>query len=87
MRHTYYYVAVWYATFLLKGFGITGLLSPRSFRHLVLLFWRMAFAASFEVVYLFMTRKLPANSQIAQRTEEFKNYQYEAKLQPWIVEA
>jgi flavin-dependent dehydrogenase len=86
-RQTVVNIAVWYIMFLWKGFGIAGFLSPRSLQYLFLLITLVGYGSVYEIVYLYQTRKLPANSQVAQRNREVQNYQYQPKLQPWIVEA
>ncbi|YAF97319.1 MAG: tryptophan halogenase [Nodularia sp. CChRGM 3473] len=86
-RQTCLNVAVWYAMFLWKGFGIAGFLSPRSLQYLFLLIGLVGYGAFYEIFYLYQTRKLPANSQVAQRNRDVQDYQYRAKLQPWIAEA
>jgi hypothetical protein len=40
-----------------------------------------------ELIYKFKTKGLPANSEIEAMRQEFKTYQYQPKLQPWLAEA
>lgn len=83
---TCFNVGIWYLTFLWKGFGIKGFLSLRSLQYLFLLMWLVGYGSVYELIYRYLTRKLSANSQVAQRNKDFKDYQYQAKLQPWMAE-
>lgn len=83
VKLTYFYMAIWYAQLLCKGFGILSLLNPKNLYRLgQLLFWsgRMAVV---EAIYKYKTKGLPSNSQIFQMHQEFKSYQYRPELQPW----
>ena len=83
MKNIYFFVALWYLKFLWKGFGMTGLLSPRNLYHVFNLLKASGECALDELIFRFNTRGLPASSIIAKATEEFKSYQYQPELQPW----
>ncbi|MBW4556221.1 MAG: tryptophan halogenase [Trichormus sp. ATA11-4-KO1] len=86
IKSAYYYVAIWYTMFQWKGFGLAGLLAPRSLYNIFRLLALSSYTAIGELIYRFQTRNLPANSQVEKMRQEFKNYQYQAQLQPWTPE-
>lgn len=86
-KSTYFYVAIWFLMLQWKGFGIAGLLDPKTYRYFFQLIFSSLYAGIGEQIYLRKTRHLPANSQIAAKHEAFKNYQYNPQLQPWKEEA
>jgi flavin-dependent dehydrogenase len=84
LKYTCFYVAIWYAMFQWKGFGLAGLLKPRNiyhFCHLLALSWQAVIG---ELVYKFQTRNLSVNTEIEQMREEFKSYKYKPQLQSWL---
>ena len=83
MKHTFFYVAVWYAMFQWKGFGLRGLLKPRHLRHFFHLLLQSGISAMGELRHKFQTNGLPDNSEIEQMRQEFKSYQYQPQVQPW----
>ncbi len=84
LKSTCFYAAIWYAKFQWKGFGLRGLLKPLNLYHFARLLALSAQGAIGELVYKSKTRNLPANSQVKQMQQEFEDYQYQPKLQPWI---
>ena len=84
MKHSYFYIALWYAMFQWKGFGLAGVLAPRHLYYFLRMWVLSSQAAVGELVYWYKTRNLPANSQVEKMRQEFKSYQYQAELQPWI---
>jgi flavin-dependent dehydrogenase len=86
IKYTSFYSAVWYALFLWKGFGLSGLLAPRNLYYLFRFLNNAAQAALGEMIYKYLTKDLPVNSQIAKMRHEFTSYQYRAELKPWIEE-
>ncbi len=83
MKFTHFYIAIWYAMFQWKGFGLRGLLAPRHLYHFFRLLGLAGYAAVGELIYKSKTRGLSANSQIEKMRQEFKSYQSRAELQPW----
>ena len=83
MRATFFFAAFVYAKLRLKGFGSTGLLSPRRFARVLQLLGWSAYAAIGERIYLSKTRHLPNSSMIEQMNQEFEAYQFKPELQPW----
>ncbi|MBG1269562.1 NAD(P)/FAD-dependent oxidoreductase [Nostoc sp. WHI] len=83
VKNTYFFVALWYLKFLWKGFGISGLLSPRNLYHVFKLLKASAESALDELIFKFKTRGLPANSIVAKARQEFESYEYQPELQPW----
>jgi flavin-dependent dehydrogenase len=82
MKHTYFYIALWYVLFQWKGFGLPGLLNPRNLYYVFRMFALSAKAALGELIYKFKTRGLPENSQVEKMRQEFKSYQYRPAGQP-----
>ena len=83
LKHTCFYVALWYAMFQWKGFGLAGVLAPRHIYHFCRLLALSGQGALGELIYRLKTRGLPDNSQIEKMRQEFKSYRYQGKLQPW----
>jgi hypothetical protein len=86
MKNTFFYVAIWYAMFQWKGFGWRGLLKPRNLAHFSYLLAQSGLSALGEMRHNFLTRGLPDNSEIEEMRQEFKEYRYQGKLQPWSAE-
>ncbi|MDB9391993.1 NAD(P)/FAD-dependent oxidoreductase [Microcystis aeruginosa] len=86
MKNTFFYVAIWYAMFQWKGFGWRGLLKPRNLAHFSYLLAQSGLSALGEMRHNFLTRSLPDNSEIEEMRQEFKEYRYQGKLQPWSAE-
>ncbi|BAZ49791.1 hypothetical protein NIES4103_24030 [Nostoc sp. NIES-4103] len=84
MKNTYFFVALWYIKFLWKGYGISGLLSPRNLSHIFKLLKASGESALDELIFKFQTRNMPASNVIAKAREEFQSYEYRPELQPWI---
>ncbi|CCI02902.1 NAD(P)/FAD-dependent oxidoreductase [Microcystis aeruginosa] len=87
LKATCFYAALWYALFQWKGFGIQGCLHPHHIYHFLRLLGLSGQATIGELIYKFKTKGLPANSEIEAMRQEFKTYQYQPKLQPWLAEA
>ncbi|WP_013334440.1 NAD(P)/FAD-dependent oxidoreductase [Gloeothece verrucosa] len=83
MKHTYFFVAIWYVLFQWKGFGLSGVLNPRHIYQFCRLLWLSAKAAIAERVYKSKIKGVPNNTEIEQMREEFKSYRYQPELQPW----
>ncbi|MEA5568506.1 NAD(P)/FAD-dependent oxidoreductase [Anabaena sp. UHCC 0399] len=87
LKATCFYVAIWYFMFQWKGFGIQGLLKPRNIYHFLRLLALSGQAAIGELVYKFKTRGLPANTEVEEMRQEFRqSYQFRPELQPWMTE-
>ncbi|GAX44302.1 hypothetical protein NIES4075_53200 [Tolypothrix sp. NIES-4075] len=84
MKHGYFYIALWYVMFQWKGFGLAGVLAPQHLYYFFRMLTLSVLAAVGELIYWYKTRGVPANSQVKNMHQEFKSYQYQAKLQPWI---
>jgi hypothetical protein len=85
LKNTCFYVAVWYVLFQWKGFGLTGVLHPRSLYHVFRLLGISVQAIIGEMVYKSKTKGLSHNSEIEQMRQEFKSYRYSPTLQPWTA--
>ena len=83
LKNTCFYVAVWYAMFQWKGFGLAGLLRPKSLYHIFRLLGLYVQASIGELVYKSKTKGLSNNTAVEKMREEFKHYQYRPELQPW----
>ncbi|MBO3462729.1 tryptophan 7-halogenase [Aetokthonos hydrillicola Thurmond2011] len=83
IKYTHFYVAIWYMMFQWKGFGLAGLLAPRSLYNFFRLLALSAHAGMGELLYRYQMRGVPANTQVAKTREEFQHYQYQSELQPW----
>lgn len=81
MKYEYFYIALWYAVFQWKGFGLAGVLAPQHLYYFFRMLTLSGQAAIAELIYRYKTRGLPANTQIEKMRQEFKSYQYQAKLQ------
>ena len=86
LKSTCFYVAIWYVMFQWRGFGLAGLLKPRNIYNFCRLLVLSLQAALSELVYKFQTRNLPANTEIEQMRQEFKHYQHQPRLQPWLTQ-
>ncbi len=86
MKHTFFYIAVWYAMFQWKAFGLGGLLKPRNLYYIFNLLAQSGISAMGELRHKFQTRGLPSNSTVENMRQEFKSYQYQPEPQPWSVE-
>ncbi|TRU53162.1 MAG: tryptophan halogenase [Microcystis aeruginosa Ma_QC_Ca_00000000_S207] len=87
LKATCFYAALWYALFQWKAFGLRGCLNPRHIYHFFRLLGLSGQATIGELIYKFKTKGLPANSEIEAMRQEFKTYQYQPTLQPWLTEA
>lgn len=83
LKGTYFFMAILYLKLKLKGFGILGLLSPRTIIHVMRIFAQSAYSAIGERIFLFKTRNLPSNSEVEKTRKDFQRYEYQPKLQPW----
>ncbi|MGK7931382.1 MAG: NAD(P)/FAD-dependent oxidoreductase [Microcystaceae cyanobacterium] len=86
IKATSFYTAVWYAKFLWKGFGFSAFLNPKNLSYLLGHLNGAVQSAITERVYKYLTRNLPDNTEIEQTRQEFTNYRYRAKLNPWLTE-
>ena len=84
MKATNFYTAVWYAQFLLKGFGWRGFFNRQNLYYLAEHLVNASKAAIAEMVYLYFTKNIPDNSAIEQMRQEFANYHYQPKLNAWL---
>ena len=83
MKHTFFYIAIWYAIFQWKGFGFRGILKPRNLGYFCQLLGQAGISAMGELRHKLQTRNIPDNSGIEQMRQEFDGYQYQPQLQPW----
>ncbi|MBD1929964.1 tryptophan 7-halogenase [Trichocoleus sp. FACHB-90] len=86
-KSTFFFAALLYAKLRLRGFGILGVLAPKTlFRFVQLLAWSVGVAIA-EQIYLFKMKNVPNNSLSAAVKQEFDaTYRYQPKLQPWEAE-
>jgi hypothetical protein len=84
MQYTHFFVAIWYLKFLWKGFGIKGLLAPQNLKHIFALLKASALAGWDNWIFKLKTKGVPDNSITAKAREDFKSYQHQPDLQPWI---
>ncbi|MEH1775577.1 NAD(P)/FAD-dependent oxidoreductase [Nostoc sp.] len=84
MQYTHFFVAIWYLKFLWKGFGLKGLLAPQNLKHIFALLKASALAGWDNWIFKLKTKGVPDNSITAKAREDFKSYQHQPDLQPWI---
>jgi hypothetical protein len=82
LKYTYFYTAIWYILFQLKGFGLLSVLAPNHLYNFFSLLKGASNTAVSERAYLQEIKYRPANSEVAKMRQEFKNYRYQAQLQP-----
>ncbi|WP_315787926.1 tryptophan halogenase [Fischerella sp. JS2] len=82
LKHTYFYTAIWYILFQWKGFGLLGVLAPRHLYNFFSLWKGVLDATARERAYWQHMKHIPTNSEVVQMRQEFKNYRYQAQLQP-----
>jgi flavin-dependent dehydrogenase len=83
MKHTFFYIALWYLKFSWTGFGIKGILNGKTVYYTAYLLSLTILSALGELQFKWKTRHLPANSAIAKTRAEFQKYQYSDRLEPW----
>ena len=83
LKYTCFYVAVWYAKFQWKGFGLAGLLRPKSLYHIFRLLGLFVQASIGELVYKSKIKGLSSNTTVEEMQQAFEQYQYRPELQPW----
>jgi flavin-dependent dehydrogenase len=87
MKAAYFYIAIWYALFQWKAFGIAGWLNPKHWYYFGRMLKLSIQATIAEVIYKRKTRGIADNSQIEKMREEFKNYHYQPqKKSPSVVQ-
>ncbi|MBO3462730.1 tryptophan 7-halogenase [Aetokthonos hydrillicola Thurmond2011] len=86
MKQAFFYIAVWYVTFLWKGFGLREVLNPRNLYHLFRMLGLSVQCALGELIFHLQNIGVPANSGVAKMRKEFKSYRYQGILQPWANE-
>jgi flavin-dependent dehydrogenase len=84
IKYTHFYGAIWYLVFQWKGFGLGGVIAPKHLYHFLRLLLLSGVASFGEFYHRLKMKKIPHNHQIACTTEEFKHYQYQSSLNPWI---
>lgn len=84
MRNIYFFIAVWYVKFLWKGFGPAALLNPRNLIHLFKLLSVSVESTWDDISFRFRHRNVPANSQVDEDIQAFKQYKHNTDLQPWL---
>ncbi|MEA5516843.1 tryptophan halogenase [Nodularia sp. UHCC 0506] len=84
IKSTFFFVAILYIKLQITAFGIWKLLDPRRLFFIIQLLAMSMYIAIGEQIYKFQMRKFPKNSYIANMREDFKTYQYQSKLQPWL---
>ncbi len=82
LKQTYFYTAIWYILLQWKGFGLLSVLAPHHLYNFFSLLKGASDAAAMERDYLQETKHMPTNSEVAKMRQEFKNYRYQAELQP-----
>lgn len=85
MKSTLFYLAIWYLKFQWKGFGLAGLLSPRTIYYFFYLLVFAGLSALAQLRYKLQTWNVPNNSEIERTRQEFKNYSYQDQLQSWSM--
>jgi flavin-dependent dehydrogenase len=85
MKYTFFYLIIWYLKFEWTGFGVAGVLNPRTLYYVFYLSGLMILSALGELRYKLQTWNLPDNSEIEQRKHEFRNYRYQDALESWEV--
>lgn len=84
VSRTYFYVAAWYAKFVLAGFGPRGFVEkPRRAMHLARFLKQAAKAAVLEKAHDLKHRGETRNPSVGRLRQEFHGYAYVPKLQPW----
>lgn len=86
LKNACFYAIAWLIKFKWKGFGLRGLLSPKTIRQIGWVSSVMCLAALGELVFKIKTKGMPDNSDIEIMREEFKRYQYIPEIQPSIFE-
>ncbi len=84
LKYTHFYVAIWYAKFQWKGFGLRGLLTPRHLYHFFRLLYLAGYSAIGELIYKYQTRNLPSNTEVDKMYQEFEKYRHKTELKSWI---
>jgi hypothetical protein len=77
MKAVYFYIAIWYALFQWKAFGLAGWLTPRHWYYFGRMLSLSVQATIAEVIYKWKTRGIPDNTQMEKMREEFKSYHYQ----------
>jgi flavin-dependent dehydrogenase len=84
IRNIYFFIAVWYVKFLWKGFGVAAFLNPRNLWQILKLLAVSAESTWDDVAFRFRHRNTPANSQVNEDIQAFRQYKYKANLEPWL---
>lgn len=87
MKHTFFYIALWYLKFSWRGFGLQGILNGKTLYYTIYLLGLTILSALGEWQFKFKTRHLPSNSEIAKTRAQFKDYQYSDRLENWQIES
>lgn len=82
MKHTFFYMAIWYIMLQWKGFGIQSLFRPRRIYYFFYLLALSFISAIGELRHQFKLGNLPDNTEVQQMREEFKSYQYQPLVLP-----
>ena len=86
LKNACFYAIVWLIKFNWKGFGLAGLLRPKTIGNILWSLSVMIIAIFGELVFKVKSKGVPHNTEIDQMREEFKRYEYIPELQPSIFE-
>lgn len=86
LKNACFYAIAWLIKFNWKGFGLKGLLNPKTIKNIGWVSSIMILATLGELVFKVKNWGMPDNTDIEQMREEFKNYQYIPELQPFAFE-
>ncbi len=84
LRAYCFYIVIWFVMWQWKGFGLIGLLRPRNIFQIVSLLLTGVVMAIAELTHKLKLIGQPSNSTVANRSEEFKSYRYQSRLQDWV---
>ena len=84
IKGTFFFFIIIIIKLRFNAFGILGAISPRCIFQITKLLALYIYVSMGEQIYLFKMRNVPANTTISNVRKEFKNYEYQPQLQPWI---
>ncbi|MBD3886783.1 tryptophan 7-halogenase [Phormidium tenue FACHB-886] len=74
MKHAYFYIAIWYALFQWKGFGLAGILAPKHLYYFCRMLALSCKSAIAELIFKSKISHLPNNSHVETMRREFQTY-------------
>jgi len=80
----YFYIALWYMKFQWKGWGLAGVLRPRSIYHFLRLMKQSAKTKFASIENKWMRRKAPQNEVIDKMRSDFEAYVYRPGVNDWL---